>query len=151
MISYETHQKIVSDALRDLLLDEFDCDVILAPAFDSTRLTKGEYIRYWFIPSNLVNSVHDGEYRTYNIDLYYYFDVHRKRLENVMDNLTSRADRLKQLMIDNVSYSPGNYYMWHYLGVGDIDIESIAALEDVENAEDVMVIKCELQITRGNF
>ena len=151
MIAYETHQQIVSESLRDLLLEEFTCDVIIAPAFDPARLTRGEYIRFWFVPSELTNMVHAGEYRTYNIEVYYYFDVHRKRFENLMDDLSNKADRLKQLMIDNVSYVPGGFYKWHYLGVGSVDISSIAQVEDIEEAEDVMVIKSELQITRGNF
>ena len=151
MIHSTNHQEIVRGGLYDILAEEFFCEVILAPAFDPARLTKGEYIRVWFVPSELVNNVYMGEYRTYNIEIYFYFDTHRKRMESILPDISDKVDRLKQLLIDNVSYAPGDFYKWHYLGVGNIGIDNIGNLEDVENAEDTMVAKIEIQITRGNF
>jgi hypothetical protein len=151
LIHSTNHQEIVRGGLYDLLAEEFFCEVILAPAFDPARLTKGEYIRFWFVPSELVNNVYTGEYRTYNIEIYFYFDTHRKRMESILPDISDKVDRLKQLLIDNVSYAPGDFYKWHYLAAGSIEIDNIGNLEDVENAEDVMTAKIEIQITRGNF
>ena len=151
MIDYTVHQTVVSDALRDLLINEFNCEIILDKEFSPARLTKGQYIRYWFVPSELSSLTYAGEYRTYNIEIVYYFDIHRKRYESSLSEIYEKVEKLKQLMIDNVSYAPSGNYKWHYLSVGNIEVEKLSVLEDIENAEDVIGARINISITRGNF
>jgi len=151
-ISYTVEIKTnICDPLRSLIYSEFaPVDVVFDPEFDSSRMTRGEYIRYWLLDSTEVANHSDGETVEYDIEIVYYFDTKFDRTKKAFDNVYSdRFEHLKSLLKTNRSYNDGTY-RWHML---DLNTEPLQTVEELEEIEDEQTIaqRFLVTITRSNF
>jgi len=141
----------ISDPLRSLIYTEFKpVDVVFDSMFDPSRMTRGEYIRYYFIDSNEVAKHSDGETREYILEIVYYFDTKRDRFKKAFDDVYSdRIEHLKQLLDENRSYNDGTY-RWHEITV---ELEPLTTVEELEDIEEEQTIAQRFVVTiiRSNF
>jgi len=151
-VTYTNNEKTnISDPFRALLWAEFaPIDVVLDDGFDPARMTRGEYIRYYFLDSNEVSKHSDGETRDYTLELVYYFDTERYRTKKAFDEVYSdRSERAKATIEQNRYYDDGTY-RWHNMTIESDPIQSVAELEDIEN-EATMAARFTITITRNNY
>jgi hypothetical protein len=64
-ITYTNHVETVSDAMRYLIVTEFDCDVVQAKLFEPDKLRRSEYFRYYLEEQPLLSKFSGGETRNY--------------------------------------------------------------------------------------
>lgn len=151
-ITYTNDMKTnISDPLRSLMYTEFaPVDVVFDNMLDPARMTRGEYIRYYFLDSNEVAKFSSGETREYTLEIVYYFDTRLYREKKAFDNLYSdRVEHLKRLLYNNFSYNDGTY-RWHNLAVELEPIQTVEELEDIES-EETMAQSFIVTITRNNY
>jgi hypothetical protein len=126
-------------------------DVVLEDRFDPAKMTRGEYIRYFFLDSSEVEKHSDGETRDYEIEFVYYFDTKYYRTKKAFDDVYSdRIEHLKQLLDENRSYTSDSTYRWHNLTVEPEPLMTVEELEEVED-EHTIAQRFLVTITRSNF
>ena len=151
-VSYTVEIKTnVSDPLRSLIFSEFSpIDCVMENGFQGSRMTTGEYIRYWFLDSTEVSRFADGETRDYNIEIVYYFDVRYYRSKQAFDEVYSdRLERLKRLLDNNSCYNDGTQ-RWHKITIETNPIQTVEELEGIEG-EETIAQRLLVTITRNNF
>ena len=141
----------ISDPLYSLLNTEFKpVDIRMHYEFEPEFMTRGEYIRYWFLESTEISRFAQGETRQYEVEIVYYFDLTRSRTRKAFDDLYSeRLERLKRLLDNNTSYDDGTY-RWHELDITINPIQTVEELEEIE-AEETMALRFLVELTRNNI
>jgi len=141
----------ISDVLHGLLNTEFKpVDIRLHNVFEPEFMTRGEYIRYWFLDSTAISYFSQGETRQYEIEIVYYFDLRRSNTRKAFDDLYSeRLERLKRLL-DNSRYYDDGTYRWHELDIDIMPIQTVEELEEIE-AEETMALKFTVNLKRSNM
>jgi hypothetical protein len=150
-IAYVNNETIVSESVKDLILNEFECPVVLESAFQLHRMTKGEYIRIWPGSSEWVSGMSDGEYRSYLYDIFYYFDRARYSTKKDWDEIYSdRMAKLSAIIVENRYYAQDDY-IWHSWILNEISPPmAITEFEEIEDDHTFGII-FNTEITRGNF
>ncbi len=141
----------ISDPLYSLLNTEFKpVDIRMHHEFEPEFMTRGEYVRYWFLESTEISRFAQGETRQYEIEIVYYFDLTRSRTRKAFDDLYSeRLERLKRLLDNNTSYDDGTY-RWHELDITINPVQTVEELEEIE-AEETMALRFLVELTRNNI
>jgi hypothetical protein len=142
----------ILDPLQLLVFTEFKpTPVEMSESFDSSLMTRGEYIRYWLLDSGEVEKHSDGETRDYEVEMVYYFDVTRHEYKKAFDDVYSdRMEHLKQLLDENRSYTSSSTYRWHNIVVETDPIQTVEELEEIEE-EETIAQRFLVTITRSNF
>ena len=142
----------ISEPVYALLVAEFNpVDIRMHDVFEPKWLTRGEYIRYWFLDSEPISHFAQGETRQYEIEIVYYFDLVRSRPQKAFNDLYSeRLERLKRLLDNNRSYDDGTY-RWHELEISIMPIQTVEDLEDIEEETSTMALKFTVLLTRNNI
>ncbi len=152
VVTYTNESKVnISDPLYALLNTEFKpVDIRMHDMFEPEFMTRGEYIRYWFLESTEIDRFAQGETRQYEIEIVYYFDLKRSRTRKAFDDLYSdRLERLKRLLDNNTSYDDGTY-RWHELDITIDPIQTVEELEEIEE-EETMALRFLVELTRSNI
>ena len=151
-ITYTNHVETITDSLRYLLVQEFNCEIVQEEKFVSKHLDKGEYFNYYLTeqPIELLHS--DGETRNYTFECKWFFNTKQFEFRKTFDDLVSeRIERLKRLLYNNRSYTPSNVYKWHHL-VTEIEKSFYLIEEDEEtNYAHVLCVPITIIITRSDF
>jgi hypothetical protein len=142
----------ISEPLYALLVAEFNpVDIRMHDVFEPEFMTRGEYIRYWFLDSTEISRFAQGETRQYEIEIVYYFDLVRSRPQKAFNDLYSeRLERLKRLLDNNTSYDDGTY-RWHKLEIDIMPIQTVEDLEGIEEETSTMALKFTVLLTRNNI
>jgi len=141
----------VSDPLRSLIYTEFKpVDVVWSDMFDSSRMTRGEYIRYYLLGYDEIENHSDGETVNYEFEIVYYFDTEYYREKKAFDEVYSdRTEHLKSLLKTYRSYNDGTY-RWHQMGIEWDELQTVEELEELEE-EETIAQRLTVTITRSNF
>lgn len=153
MITYTNHVETVTDSYNYLMTTEFSCEVTHAKDFESGKLTRGEYHRYYLSEQPILAFFSDGVTRDYTFSCSWYFDTRYYEFQKMFDSIVSdRIERYKRLFINNRYYSPSSVYKWHnvsieteesyYLGEED---------ESYEGYEHILNVPINLIITRSDI
>lgn len=145
-MSYTNHLKTITDALHSLLISEFKIKVEYSKDF-RMNFGQSEYISYWCTEQNLISTNTDGEDREYVFEIFHYFDNKRFDKKLFDEKISERVEQLKQLVMENKTYQPGDVYKWH-----DAELESIGIehFEDEEELPNIYFIQSELHLRRFN-
>lgn len=152
-ITYINHVEAVTDSLRYLLISEFSNDIVQAKEFESDKLSRGEYFRYYLSEQPILARHSDGETRDYTLNCSWYFNTKHFDFKKTFDTLVSeRIERLKRLLNNNKNYIPSGVYKWHNLKV-EIDESFYLGIEDeeLEGYEHVLNVPINIVITRSDF
>lgn len=142
-VTYTNDMEAVSDGLYTIIEAEFKPrHVEMCPEFEADKMTRGEYIRYWFLDSTSEKYA-SGETRFYIIEVVFYFDKARRLRKTFDDRWSERVEQLKRLLMNNSNYSPSGTYIWHNI---EVNLDPIETLEDT----DVQFVRFELKLSRGN-
>lgn len=141
-MNYSNNLKIINTALHKLLISEFKVPVKLEPGYNS-EFSKGEYLSYWPTNQTFISGNSAGEDREYEYTIDYYFN--RKTFNRIAfeDTLSDRLERLKQLLMVNRTYQPGDVYKWH-----DAAIMSAELLQLEDELDYIYYIHCEFNLKR---
>ena len=153
--TYTNNQKLVTDALMDLLWTEFNpMPVSYSNTFDQSKMRLGKYLRFWLTDSEMIGFFANGENRNYNFELVWYWQDDRKEIKQIADNLTGPdIERTVRLLNNNSSYINGDsVYCWHYL---EIDYDNIplpiAEIDDLETEKRGFGARLNITIYRANI
>jgi hypothetical protein len=140
----------VSNPLQSILFTELKpIPVELEEKFNPAHMTRGKYVRYWFLDSSEVAKHSDGETRDYEIEIVYYFDVARHDMKKAFDYYSDDTEHLKRLLDNNNAYNDGTY-RWHNLVVELDPLQTVEELEEIED-EQTIAQRFLVTITRSNF
>jgi len=150
-ISYTNDIKTnISDPLQLILFTELKpIPVELEPAFNPANMTRGKYVRYWFLGSEKVAGHSDGETRNYEFEIVYYFDTTRFNAKQSFDYYTADTEHIKRLLENNESYDDGTY-RWHWMIIEQDEVQTVEELEELED-EGTIASRFVVTITRSNF
>jgi hypothetical protein len=142
----------ILNPLQLLIFTEFKpTPVVMNKVFDPSFMTRGKYIRYWFLGSEKVLGHSNGETRDYNIEVVFYFDVARHEFKRTFDDdLSPESERLKRLLENNEAYTSSSTYRWHQMSVEIDEPQTVEELEDIED-EETIAQRFNITITRSNF
>jgi len=128
----------LSDPLQLLMFTELKpIPVINAEKFDASFMTRGKYVRYWFLGSSKETNHSDGETRNYEFEIVYYFDTTRHSTKKAFDYYTADMEHIKRLLENNESYTTSSTYRWHEMVVEQDRMQTVGDLEETDaNIED---------------
>ena len=108
MITYENvvFDRII-ESLNTLLADEFSIPIRYDEhkGNQSFLITPGE--------DELIEQASGMQVRSYNINISYEIKSGGEYTKNNMKQVSEIAERVKRLIMNNVSYSPSDVYKWH--------------------------------------
>ena len=151
-IGYTDDIKTVTDALQVIIKAEWaQIPVVINPVLQTEKLTKNEYLRIWITEDRLVQRVAKGVIREYEIEMMWYFNKTRYRVEKLLDDvITPRMERLERLLDNNVTYGTGA--TWYGLEVQSIEyVEDLTEELDIEGVENITAGRMTVLIYRGSF
>ena len=153
MIDFTNHTIAITNALRSLLVTEFQGRIRMSDVFEPGQLTQGEYYRYFLIEQPVIEFHSKGETRDYTFEGGWYFDRTDRNFKNIFDdNVSKRTERFKRLLHNNRNYIPSSVYKWHHLVV---EVEEPVYLnkldEELEAYSNILFIPTLVIITRSDF
>jgi len=141
--------KIINNAIHDILVDTFPGIRIRPTTMEAgfqPEFQKDEFIEYWIIDQPIVGTNSDGETREYVYGINHYFHKRLYRRLDFEGLYSDRFDKLKEAIMENVSYYKDGSYIWH-----DARVENMAFRElEHESYGNVKYYNMELVITRFN-
>ncbi len=152
-VTYVNHVETVTDSLRYLLVTEFNNDIIQSKFFNSDKLGRGEYFRYYLSEQPVIELHSDGETRDYTFECAWYFNTKQLDFKKTFDDLVSeRIERLKRLLHNNRNYSPSSVYKWHHLIVEPLESFYLGEDdEDLKNYSHILCVPITITIRRSDF
>lgn len=119
-ITYENviYDRIIEN-LYSLIADEFNIEISLDANYE--RPNQG----FLITPSSdsLIELLADGQSRDYTVEIDYQLRLSGNYTKNSYKQLTEIAERMKRLIHNNTSYSPGGSYKWHEARIQNVVFE----------------------------
>lgn len=143
-MSYNSHIKAINDRLDKLISYEFKELIVKNQRMfkDENLGRRHEYIRYIYKSDEYAGCNTDGEDRTFNYDMSFYF--HDLNTDDSLDyHIYYQIDRLNWVICNEQSqYDADGNYVWHNA--------RIISREIVEREEDdnIIEVRMELELTR---
>ena len=117
-ITFENvHYDRVIDSLNTLLSNEFSIPV----RYDEYTLPQS----FLLLPQSddLAEVLSFGQTREYGVLIGYQLKIGGKYGRQNMKQVSSKAEQVKRLILNNTSYSPSNSYKWHGANITSIEYE----------------------------
>jgi len=117
-ITFENiHYDRVIDSLNTLLSDEFSIPV----RYDDYTLPQS----FLLLPESddLIEQLSTGQVREYGVSIGYQLKIGGKYGRQNMKQVSSKAEQVKRLIINNTAYSPSSSYKWHGANITSIEYE----------------------------
>ena len=117
-ITFENvHHDRVIDSLNTLLSDEFSIPV----RYDDYTLPQS----FLLLPESddLIEQLSIGQVREYGVSIGYQLKIGGKYGKQNMKQVSSKAEQVKRLIINNTAYSPSSSYKWHGANITSIEYE----------------------------
>jgi len=117
-ITFENvHHDRVIDSLNTLLSNEFSIPV----RYDDYTLPQS----FLLLPESddLIEQLSTGQIREYGVLIGYQLKIGGKYGRQNMKQVSSKAEQVKRLIINNTAYSPSSSYKWHGANITSIEYE----------------------------
>ena len=117
-ITFENvHHDRVIDSLNTLLSNEFSIPV----RYDDYTLPQS----FLLLPESddLIEQLSIGQVREYGVSIGYQLKIGGKYGKQNMKQVSSKAEQVKRLIINNTAYSPSSSYKWHGANITSIEYE----------------------------
>jgi len=117
-ITFENvHHDRVIDSLNTLLSNEFSIPV----RYDDYTLPQS----FLLLPESddLIEQLSIGQVREYGVSIGYQLKIGGKYGRQNMKQVSSKAEQVKRLIINNTAYSPSSSYKWHGANITSIEYE----------------------------
>jgi len=117
-ITFENvHHDRVIDSLNTLLSNEFSIPV----RYDDYTLPQS----FLLLPESddLIEQLSIGQVREYGVSIGYQLKIGGKYGRQNMKQVSSKAEQVKRLIINNTAYSPSSSYKWHGASITSIEYE----------------------------
>ena len=130
--TYTDNVEAVTDAFKNLVINEFHCHVFHGKEFEPQEMTRDEYFRYYLTEQPVIDRFSDGETREYTYDCSWYFN--------------------KRLFYNNNVYNISGTYVWHKIIIEPLEAMYMTEAEaEVAGYDHVLNVPIIITITRNDY
>ena len=151
--TYTDNVEAVTDAFKNLVINEFHCHVFHGKEFEPQEMTRDEYFRYYLTEQPVIDRFSDGETREYTYDCSWYFNTKSLEYRQTFDVLVSdRIERFKRLFYNNNVYNISGTYVWHKIIIEPLEAMYMTEAEaEVAGYDHVLNVPIIITITRNDY